>query len=140
MGGHSRSRGPKIAVGAAILAIILAPFAYANSGRAKQRYFDITFNSCSRSEGLDGALWRKVPAFDGEVREFVASDAREAAVIDCVNRWAGLFISDHLEPELGNMPTPRSKLTVSVSGSNYAPPEHLVDIAHVEFTGAAMEE
>ncbi|HTN13581.1 MAG TPA: hypothetical protein VL094_02120 [Sphingomonadaceae bacterium] len=139
MGGHSRSRWPKIVAGAAILAIFLAPIAYANSGRAKQRYFDITFNSCSRSEGLDGTLWRKVPVFDGEVREFVASDAREAAVIDCANRWAGLFISDHLEPKPGDMPMARSKLTVSVAGSNYAPPEHLVDIAHVEFTGGNDE-
>ncbi|WP_336979467.1 hypothetical protein [Altererythrobacter fulvus] len=109
---------------------------------AKQRYFDHIFRSCSRSAGLEGAVWRKVPAFDGEVREFVAFDDRDAAVIDCVSRWAGLLISDQREP--GAMQAypgrPRSKLTVAVSGENHAPPAYLVDIAHVEFAETEGEK
>ncbi|KPL68905.1 hypothetical protein SZ64_12840 [Erythrobacter sp. SG61-1L] len=141
MGGKGQSRWPKIAAVAALLAILLAPIAYANSGKAKQRYFEHTFRSCSRSAGLERAVWHQVSAFDGEVREFVAFDDREAAVIACVNRWAGLLISDQREP--GAMQVypaeARSKLTVAVSGENHAPPAYLVDIAHVEFTGLDAE-
>lgn len=46
----------------------------------------------------------------------------------------GLLISDRAEPEPTDTSTAWSKLIVSVSGSNYASPEHLVDIAHVEFS------
>lgn len=125
---YRETRWPKIVVGTVAAGLLVTFVGAPRVGTAKEWYFNYVAESCSETHGLARIPWQWVPAFDASVERFVANSDQENAVLDCIDRWAGVIISDRVSGAVSH-PT----IEFTVSGSNLAsfPPPRFVSYDYI---------
>ena len=105
-------------------------------GSIKESYFNYVFEQCNGRYASKAVAWHRVDMFDATQREFIGFNDTTSDTIGCTNRWAGIIISDAVEPANLQMWEGQSKLRVTISGSNFAPPEKNVRIEYIEYVNS----
>jgi hypothetical protein len=94
------ARWPKIVVGTIAVGSVLIFFAAPLWHPAKEKYFNYVASSCDEDHRIGTIPWGQVPAFDAHVERFVALKEADIAALDCINRWAGVIITNRYSPEV----------------------------------------
>jgi len=103
---------------------------------AKEKYFNAVLASCQSGAGVGRIQWEDIPSYDAGVQRYVATDAPDQQVIECVRQRAGLLIRQVTCPGEAASPAAVSALEVT-SGNEHGPGEtRFFDVTHFRFTDA----
>jgi hypothetical protein len=103
---------------------------------AKEKYFNAVLASCQSGAGVGRIQWTDIPSYDAGVQRYVATDAPDQRVIECVRQRAGLLIRQVACPGKAASPAAVSALEVT-SGNEHGPGEaRFFEVTHFRFTDA----